>query len=79
MTAILIVARPPAALCGRSGRLGRKGPLFLPNLPLLRHKVAGGVAIMRIADDMREQIDSVGLWCNPTREQVGHGLGPYVG
>jgi len=29
--------------------LGRKGGPFLPNLPLLRHKVAGGVAIMRIA------------------------------
>jgi len=29
--------------------LGRKGGPFLPNLPLLRHKVAGGVGIMRIA------------------------------
>ncbi len=59
--AILIMATPPAALCGRSGRLGRKGGPFLPNLPLLRHKVAGGVAIMRIAGlgaDFLDKIDS---------------------
>jgi len=30
--------------------LGRKGGPFLPNLPLLPHKAAGGVAIMRIAE-----------------------------
>jgi len=47
--AIRIMAGPPAALCGRSPRLGRKGSAFRPNLPFPRRKVAGDEAIMRIA------------------------------
>ena len=40
---------PPAALRGRSQRLGRKGAPFRPNLAFQRRKVAGDEYIMRMA------------------------------